>query len=66
MVAKDLYYAHTLLEAEDLRKRFPNALEGMKVKRRRYLLYFPVYFIKRLVIVFSLIVLRGKHLTIQT
>ena len=58
-IAKDLYSSYSLLEQEDLRKSFPNILDGMKTDKKRYLLFFPIFFSKRFLIVFALIVFRG-------
>ena len=65
MIAKDLSYGFEFHDEASFKKLYPSILDGLKTKYRRYLWYYPLFFVKRFVIVFALIVLRGKHLTID-
>ena len=60
-ITKQLWDARQKLAPEELKKEFPNLLEGLKADKSIYLWYYPFFFLKQFALVSSLIALRGKY-----
>ena len=57
----DLQNAYETMDEEEFRARFPNASDGLKLTKKRYIFFYPLYFMIRHTITFSLVFLNRKH-----
>ena len=60
LVCYELFLYNSSMDSHALCERFPLLLEGMKNDKKIYLLFYPLFFAKRHIIVFTLVFLKSK------